>query len=267
MLIFTQGHKVTTRLQYSHCIYRHTKYISGVYRRLCHRTRNHNNAFPSIQPFSLLSLILSQLRSAHSLHQRNYTNKHANLPARTETRRSSTGSTRRRLLILAERRLQRQIAGRIARLAEVGIGVDLVGDASRPVGDVFGLRLAPVVAAGVVGLHGALAAAGAHFLDEVGVGDGDGAHQVGLGLVGIAETGDEGGGTDRVGRAADCGGRVLVGYCCGGRVVGDWAGRTLAVPGLLGHDGDVSEGCSWSYVWQALRHELIISGKDCVVLA
>jgi hypothetical protein len=99
-----------------------------------------------------------------------------------------------------------------------------------------------VVAAGVVGLHGALAAAGAHFLDEVGVGDGDGAHQIGLGLVGIAEAGDEGGGTDRVGRAADCGGRVLVGCCCGGRVVGEWARRTFAVPGLLGHDDGVSRG-------------------------
>jgi hypothetical protein len=41
---------------------------------------------------------------------------------------------------------------------------------------------------------------------------------------------------------------VLVGYCCGGRVVGGWAGRTLAVPGLLGHDGGVSRGCSWLYV-------------------
>lgn len=90
-------------------------------------------------------------------------------------------------------------------------------------------------AAGVVGLHGALAAAGAHFLDQVGVCDGDGAHQVRLGLVAIAETRDVGGGTDRVGRAADCGGRVLVG-CCGGRVVGGWARRTLAIVGLLGHD-------------------------------
>jgi hypothetical protein len=28
---------------------------------------------------------------------------------------------------------------------------------------------------------------------------------------------------------------VLVG-CCGGRVVGGWARRTLAIVGLLGHD-------------------------------
>jgi len=190
---------------------RHTKYISGVYRRLCHRTsnkRNHANAFPSIQPFPLLSI--SQARSAHSLNQRNEANKHANLPARTKTRCSSI-LTWRRVLVLAERRLVCEVSGRIARLAEVGVGVDLVGDAGGPVGEVFGLRLAPVVAARVVGLYGALAAAGGHLLDEVGVGDGDGAHQVGLGLVGIAEAGDEGGGTDRVGRAADCGGRVLVG--------------------------------------------------------
>lgn len=195
---------------------------------------------PFYPTLSLLLLSLSHVRSAHGLHQRNESNKHANLPARTDTRHSSTG-TCRRVLVLAERRLQRQVAGRITRLAKVGVGVDLVGDASGPVGEVFGLWLAPVVAAGIVGLHGALAAAGAHFLDQVGVGDGDGAHQVGLGLVGIAEAWDEGGGTDRVGRAADCGRRVLVG-CCGGRVVEEWARRTLAIVGLLGH------GCGVEWV-------------------
>jgi hypothetical protein len=60
---------------------------------------------------------------------------------------------------------------------------------------------------------------------------------------------------------------MLVGCCCGGRVVGEWAGRTLAVPGLLGHDGGVSRGYCWLYVQQALWHEAILSGKDCVVLA
>jgi hypothetical protein len=31
-------------------------------------------------------------------------------------------------------------------------------------------------------------------------------------------------------------------------VVGEWARRTLAVPGLLGHDGGVSKGWSWLVV-------------------
>jgi hypothetical protein len=170
-------------------------------------------------------ILLPQLCLAHSLHQRNKSNKHTNLPARTKTRRS-TGGTRRRLLILAERRLQLQAAGHIASLAKIGVGVDLVRDASRPVGDVFGLRLAPVVAAGVIGLHGAFAAACGHFLDEVGVGDGDGAHQVRLGLVGIAEAGDEGCWADGVGHAADCGRGGLV----GARVLLYWA------RGGSGHD-------------------------------
>jgi hypothetical protein len=41
---------------------------------------------------------------------------------------------------------------------------------------------------------------------------------------------------------------VLVICCFGGRVVGEWARRTLAVPGLLGHDGGVIRGCSWLFV-------------------
>jgi len=191
---------------------------------------------PSHLSVPFLSLSLSQIRLAHSLRQRNEPNEHANLPARTEAR-CRVGSTRRRLFVLAERRLQFQGPGHIARLAEVGVGVDLVGDARRPVCEVFGVRLAPVVAARVIGLHGAFAAASAHFLDEVGVGDGNGAQEVGLGLVDIAEAGDEGGRADRVGHAADWGGGLV--WCCVGRAVGGWARRTLAIVGLLGHDGVV----------------------------
>lgn len=164
-----------------------------------HRTSEKQaNAFLSIQPFPPPS----QGSLTHSLHHRNESNKHTNLPARTDTRRSARKPSRR-LLILAERRLQLQAAGHIARLAEVGVRVDLVGDAGCPVGQVFGLRLAPMVAAGVVFLDGAFAAVGAHFLDEGVVGDGDGAHEVGFGLVDIAEAGDEGRRADGVGHAAD----------------------------------------------------------------
>jgi hypothetical protein len=142
------------------------------------------------------------------MRKRNNTDQNAHLPARTKTRRS-TRSPRRRLLVLAQRRLQLEPTRYVARLSEIGIRVDFVGDTSRPVGQVFGLRLAPVVAAGGIGRDGAFAAAGGHFLDESGVRDGDGAHEVGLGFVDVAEVGNVGGGADGVGDAADWRGELV----------------------------------------------------------
>lgn len=157
---------------------------------------------PSVQNISSLTF-----RLAHGLHQSDSSNKHTDLPARVDTNLSGsiTGASRR-LLALAQGRLQSQTAGRVAGLPEVGESVDLVRNAGCPVGHIFGVRLAPVVAAGVVGLYGTLAAAGAHLLNQILVGDGDGAHEVLLRLVGVGEAGDEGRRADRVGRAANCGG-------------------------------------------------------------
>jgi hypothetical protein len=168
---------------------------------VCATEQSENIPTPSYLSSSSCSLS-HILLSAHRLHKRNNPNKHTNLPARTKPSRT-TSSTRRCLLILAERRFQLQTSGHIARLAKVRVRVDFIGNASRPVGEVFGVGFAPVVAARGVGLHGAFAAASGHFLDQIGVRDGDGAHEVGLGLVDVAETGDPGGGADGVGHAAD----------------------------------------------------------------
>lgn len=156
----------------------------------------------------LPSRSLSQSRLAHSLYKCDSSNKHTNLPARVDANLpgSITGASGC-LLALAQSRLRSQTAGRVTGLTEVGESVDLIRDASRPVRHVFGVRLAPVVAAGVVGLYGTLAAAGGHLLNQVLVGHGDGAHEVLLRLVGIGEAGDEGRRADGVGCAADCGGK------------------------------------------------------------
>jgi hypothetical protein len=105
--------------------------------------------------------------------------------------------------VLVQRRLERQLAGRIARLPKIRVGVDVVGDARRPVGDVLCLGVAPVVAARGVGLDGPFAAHAVHLLEESRVGYGDGAEQVGGLGVGAGEVGDVGAGADGVGDAAD----------------------------------------------------------------
>ena len=105
--------------------------------------------------------------------------------------------------MLVHRRLERQLARRIARLPKIRVGVDVVCDASRPVGDVLCFGVAPVVAARVVCLDGPFAAGAVHFFDQGGVGDGDGAEQVGGLGVGAGEVGDVGAGADGAGGAAD----------------------------------------------------------------
>ena len=107
--------------------------------------------------------------------------------------------------MLIERRLERQLARRIARLPDIRLGVDMIRDTIRPAGDVVGLGFAPVVAARGVGVDGTAAgAAGAfHFFDEGVVGYGDGAEEVGGFLVGAGEVGDVGSGADGVGDTAD----------------------------------------------------------------
>jgi hypothetical protein len=164
--------------------------------------------------------------SAHRLNKRNNTHQHTNLPPRSQpatARRRTAG----RLLVLVHRRLKRQLARRIARLSKVRVGVNIVGDAGRPVGDVLCFGVAPVVAARVVGLDGAFAAGAVHLFDQGGVRDGDGAEQVGGLGVGAGEVGDVGAGAHGAGGAADCGGG---GVSLGVSVVGGCEERqTLAV--------------------------------------
>lgn len=133
--------------------------------------------------------------------------------------------------MLIERRLERQLAGRIARLPEIRLGVDMIRDTIRPAGDVVGLGFAPVVAARGVGVDGAAAgAAGAfHFFDEGVVGYGDGAEEVGGFLIGAGEVGDVGSGADGVGDTADWEGEGGVSFelClrCFGGLAGTYFGR------------------------------------------
>lgn len=150
---------------------------------------------------------------AENLQQSNGTNKNTNLPARAhgDTRRSNWALPRH--LVLALRRLNLQVADHVAGLAELElIGVDVVGDAGGPGRVVLGGGLAPVVAAGVVGLQLALAALVLQLRHQVRLADGGGAHEV---LV-VGEAGDPGRGADGAGRAPlDCGSEGLV---CGPKI-------------------------------------------------
>lgn len=153
------------------------------------------------------------LHLAENLQQSNNTNQHADLPARAHSDTSRSNRALPRHLVLALRRLDLEVADHVAGLAELElVGVDVVGDAGGPGRVVLGGGLAPVVAAGVVGLQLALAALVLQLGHQVRLADGGGAHEV---LV-VGEAGDPGRRADGAGRAPfNCGSEGLV---CGLRI-------------------------------------------------
>lgn len=151
----------------------------------------------------LFHLLLNQgLRQDPNPQENTQLPAHSHMP-------NSTTRLAARLLTPLLRPLDRKVARLVALLSEIGVRVDVVGDAGGPVNDVLGLLgMAPVEAAGVVLVHLALAAVVLHRGDELRRVGRDGALEV-LGVAAadhvVAEAGDPGRGAHGAGRAAGCG--------------------------------------------------------------
>jgi hypothetical protein len=164
--------------------------------------------------------------------------------------------------------LERSVAGRVARLAEVGVRIDFVTDTGCLVGEILGSWLAPVIATAVIRVDGTLAAAVAHFIDDVCGIRGDGTGKVSFAVIGVGEAVDAGRWADRIRHATNWEGVYVSGYCDLQRVVDCGYWRTLSIDSRRHDDLDWWQhvGARRVVMARVNLRGAVLSGNDWIML-